>query len=372
MSLRNVPFTDVARDVSGGNAKLPQSAFEKSGRLAVVDQGKDFISGFTDDLGYQFRSEALPVIVFGDHTKAIKYIDFPFAMGADGVKVLKATADCDSRYLYHFLRQAKIPDAGYSRHFKFLKDLEIPLPSLPEQRRIATILDTADALRIKRRDVVVKLDQLIHSVFVDMFGNPATNSMGWPMVNLGSLGDWKSGGTPSRANPSYFNGDTPWFSSGELNDTYISNSVEKISEIALRESAAKLMPSGSLMIGMYDTAAFKSSITTVPSACNQAIAFSHLDSERAEVLYVYQALQVGKEHFKRLRRGVRQKNLNLSMVRSTELPLPPRDMQRRFADVFKCVRGRLVEYQDSLECSERLFHSLQAQFFNLADSRLPS
>jgi type I restriction enzyme S subunit len=177
-------FTDVVRDVSGGNAKLPQSAFKPSGKLAVVDQGQDFIAGFTDDDSYRFRSADLPVVVFGDHTKAIKFIDFPFAMGADGVKVLKPSEDCDAKYLFHYLRQALIPDAGYSRHYKLLKELMVPLPPMSEQRRLVAILDKADALRAKRREAIAKLDQLLQSVFIDMFGDPDTKSKNWPEIEL--------------------------------------------------------------------------------------------------------------------------------------------------------------------------------------------
>ncbi|MBK6923737.1 MAG: restriction endonuclease subunit S [Thermomonas sp.] len=110
--------------------------------------------------------------------KAVKFIDFPFAMGADGIKVLKPVDGCDIKYLYHFLRYSKLPDAGYSRHYKFVKELEVPLPPLPEQRRIAAILDKADALRAKRREAIAKLDQLLQSVFLDMFGDPVSNSEG--------------------------------------------------------------------------------------------------------------------------------------------------------------------------------------------------
>jgi type I restriction enzyme S subunit len=199
VTLQIVRFIDLVRDVSGGNAKLPQSEFQPSGKLAIVDQGQRFIAGYTDDMTCQFRSESLPVVVFGDHTKAIKYIDFPFAMGADGVKVLKAKDECDSKYLYHFLRQARIPDAGYSRHFKFLKALEIPLPPLPEQRRIAEILDKADALRAKRREAIAMLDQLLQSVFLEMFGDPVTNPNGWPMRFFGEVceSSFRNGLSPS-------------------------------------------------------------------------------------------------------------------------------------------------------------------------------
>lgn len=199
-----MPFSEAVRDVSGGNAKLPQSEFKTEGRLPVVDQGQDFVAGYTDDASYEFRSESLPVVIFGDHTRLVKYVDFPFAMGADGVKVLKPGEHCDAKYLYHYLRQVRIPNAGYSRHYKFLKELRIPLPSLPEQRRIAEILDKADMLRAKRRAALAEFDILTQSIFLDMFGDPATNPKGWPIHRLDEVVSMplRNGLSPSRTGKS--------------------------------------------------------------------------------------------------------------------------------------------------------------------------
>lgn len=132
-------------------------------------------------------------IVFGDHTRCVKYIDFPFCMGADGVKILRPKIEADLKYLYYYLRQLNLPDAGYSRHFKYLKRTEIVLLSLPEQRRIAAILDQAEALRANRRGALAQLDSLSQSIFVEMFGDPKTNPKGWqcaemPDVVIGKYG----------------------------------------------------------------------------------------------------------------------------------------------------------------------------------------
>ncbi|WP_396617307.1 restriction endonuclease subunit S [Lysobacter soli] len=237
--------------------------------------------------------------------------------------------------------------------------IKIPLPSLDEQRRIAAILDKADTLRAKRREAIAKLDQLLQSMFLDMFGDPATNPKCLPVASLGDLGEWRSGGTPRRADLSFFQGDIPWYSSGELNYAYVGNSNERISADAVASSAAKLMKPGSLMVGMYDTAAFKSSITTVLATCNQAIAFSLLDSSKCETVYVYQALQLGKEHFKRMQRGVRQKNLNLSMIRETKIPLPALELQRRFARAFSAVLNQLEYHRKQAEGIDKLFVAIQ-------------
>ena len=112
----------------------------------------------------------------------------------------------DDRYLYHFLRQPAVRDEGERRMTgsggqkrvpkAFLEELDIPLPPVTEQRRIAAILDKADALRTKRREAITKLDQLLQSVFLEMFGDPVTNPKGWPKASMQSMMSIVRGGSP--------------------------------------------------------------------------------------------------------------------------------------------------------------------------------
>ena len=186
MSFQKLPFLDVFKDATGGNIKTPQTEFLEEGEFPVVDQGQALVAGFVNDRS-RICSVNPPVIVFGDHTRAIKYVDFEFAMGADGTKVLVPKVESDTKYLYYALKDIEIPAAGYSRHYKFLKETHIPLPPLPEQRRIADILDKADALRAKRRGTLAQLDTLTQSIFLDMFGDPATNPKGWPVRRIDEI-----------------------------------------------------------------------------------------------------------------------------------------------------------------------------------------
>lgn len=169
---RTLDFDSAVADVSGGNVKTPQGEYKRSGQFAVVDQGKALVAGYVDDIA-QVCKAPLPVVVFGDHTRCLKFIDFPFGVGADGVKVLRPmTAELDTKYLYHFLRQLRLPDGGYDRHFKYLKREKIPFPPLAEQRRIAAILDQAETLRAQRRAAIAQLDSLGQAIFLEMFGDP--------------------------------------------------------------------------------------------------------------------------------------------------------------------------------------------------------
>lgn len=144
---------------------------------------------------------------------------------------------------------------------------------------------------------------------------------------------------------------------------YVFDSKEHLSEAAIEETAAKWIPTGSLMLGMYDTAALKASIAGVQCSCNQAIAFCSLNSSLAETVYVYFAIQIGREHYRRLQRGVRQKNLNLSMIREIQIPLPERHLQREFARRVAAVETLKAAHRASLAELDALFASLQHRAF---------
>jgi type I restriction enzyme, S subunit len=187
-----LPFSQAVRDATSGNEKIQKGEYLDSGDFPVVDQGQSLYGGFTNNHDSICKSE-LPTIVFGDHTRAFKYIEEPFALGADGAKVLEPLVQLDKKFLFHYLKQLRIEAAGYSRHFKFLKQAYVPVPSLHEQKRIATILDKADAIRRKRQQAIQLADEFLRAVFLDMFGDPVTNPMGWEVKPLGDVIKLSSG-----------------------------------------------------------------------------------------------------------------------------------------------------------------------------------
>lgn len=179
-------FTDVFSDQTKLGYKIPTSEYLSEGKFPIIDQGHGQIAGYTNLQSGVF--ENVPVIIFGDHTRAVKYVNTPFFLGADGVKVLKSKIkDTDYKYLFYFLQTAHIPNTGYNRHFKWLKELEIPLPPISEQRRIASLLDKVTDLIAKRRAQLEKLDLLVKSRFVEMFGDFNINSKNWPVFSFNEI-----------------------------------------------------------------------------------------------------------------------------------------------------------------------------------------
>src|SRR4028118_1846022 len=120
------PFDDVFADFTSTDKKLPQKLYLESGQLPVVDQGKDLIGGFTNDTSLSFDG-TLPAIIFGDHTRCVKFLTSPFVQGADGVKVLIPKSSIHPRFAFWALSALQLPNKGYSRHFKFLKSSYFPI-----------------------------------------------------------------------------------------------------------------------------------------------------------------------------------------------------------------------------------------------------
>lgn len=179
--MRTVAFAKAVKDNSAGNTRIPQSEYQSAGRIPILDQGREAVAGYTDQEDAA-ANVASPCIIFGDHTRNFKYVNFPFAVGADGVKVLSVQNGFDPKYVYYYLKSLEIPSAGYSRHFKFLKEVTVPQPPLEDQQRIAAILDYADALRGERRKMLAHFECLTQELFWEMFGAQA-----WPRQPLARI-----------------------------------------------------------------------------------------------------------------------------------------------------------------------------------------
>ncbi|WP_158295358.1 restriction endonuclease subunit S [Stutzerimonas nosocomialis] len=181
------------------------SVSEVSGSITAEDSrlASEVIKGFTS---FKDRDVLVAKITpcFENGKIAHARISNRLGFGSTEFHVVRPkSSNLDDRYLYHFLRQPAVREEGERRMTgsagqkrvpkAFLEELDIPLPPLPEQRRIAAILDKADALRAKRRESIAKLDQLLQSVFLEMFGDPVTNPKGWPKHTLGEVSEFHAG-----------------------------------------------------------------------------------------------------------------------------------------------------------------------------------
>lgn len=149
-------FTDCLVDNNVGRAnQINASEIKKEGRFPVVDQGQDFIAGYSDEENKLIKN-GLPYVIFGDHTRCFKFVDFPFIVGADGTKVLSPNTKLfDPKYFYYQLLSFDIPSRGYNRHYKLLKEKILQKPELPEQRKIAYVLSSVQKA-IEQQDKLIR------------------------------------------------------------------------------------------------------------------------------------------------------------------------------------------------------------------------
>ena len=162
-------FDSVVCDDTHSGTKVPAVEYMRSGVCSIIDQGQDFIAGYSDDMAAAYRN--LPAIVFGDHTRVLKFVDFPFLLGADGAKILRpATDKLDCKFLFYYLLQHPVPSTGYNRHYSWMRRMQVEYPApLDEQRHIAEILTTCDEVIEKSESVVDKYRAIKAGMLKDLF-----------------------------------------------------------------------------------------------------------------------------------------------------------------------------------------------------------
>ena len=160
-----LPFRHCLKKVNTKKkTSIPKMDYQESGEFPVIDQGASFIAGWTD-LSDFVISDNLPVVIFGDHTRIFKYVDFPFTLGADGTQLLYPNDDIlNPRFFYYALLNLKIPSRGYNRHYRYLVEFSVACPALPTQCEIANFLDRKteqidELIRIKERQIELLQEQ---------------------------------------------------------------------------------------------------------------------------------------------------------------------------------------------------------------------
>lgn len=172
--------------------KIQRKDFKVDGMYPIVSQEKDFINGYWDNEEDLLRVDK-PVVIFGDHTQVIKFIDFDFVLGADGVKILKPKDNIDPKYFYYFLQNIDLGSLGYARHYRLLKEINVAYPkSLPEQQRIVSILDEAFAAIAKAKanaeQNLINAKELFESYLQGVFEKKGE---GWEERTLEEMADEK-------------------------------------------------------------------------------------------------------------------------------------------------------------------------------------
>jgi type I restriction enzyme S subunit len=365
---KKVKFDDAIADCTKLGTKIDKSLYLNEGNYPIIDQGKAKIAGYKDEKEGIFSD--LPAIIFGDHTRILKYIDEPFFLGADGVKVLKTKKDnLDYKYLYYYLSKQSIPDTGYNRHFKWLKEINVAFPiPISHQRHIASTLDKANELIALRKKQLAELETLAEAVFYDMFGDPVKNEKGWAIKKLGDLGEFKNG-------LNYNQSDTgvtlPFLGISDFKDNRVIKNLEStislnempISEYFLKNNDFVFVRSNGSKELVGRCILFTSDITNAVYS-GFCIRF-RLKTEMVLPKYLIQFLTnkaVKKSLFSN-GRGCNISNVNQQMLSSLSILYPPLELQTRFATIIEKIDEQKAQVRKVLQESEDLFQRLMQDLF---------
>ena len=359
MNWKEVEFLDcLEKEASSNKLKLQGKEFLIEGKYPIVDQGEDFIAGYTNDKS-KIYSEKLPVIIFGDHTRIFKFVNFPFALGADGVKILVPKKNLDAKYLYYVLRNLYLPSAGYSRHYKFLKSKKIPLPPLQTQKKIVAILEKAEKLKQRREQADKLTDEYLKSVFNEMFLEEK-----FEKVELGQVAEIISGSTPSTIIKEYWNGKINWVTPAELIDGpnyYYYETKKKITEEGLKSCSSNLFPKGTVILTTRAPIG-KVAIAGIEMCSNQGFK-NFITSEKINSVYLYFWFLLKKDYLNSLGHGATFKEISKKIVSQIKIPLPPLPLQKKFASIVEKVEKMKEKQKQSSEEINNLFNALMQKGF---------
>lgn len=350
-------FSDLYYDDTKNAKKLKSSEYKNIGKYIIVDQGKSLIAGYTDNEDGLYTD--VPVIIFGDHTRNIKYINSPFFLGADGTKVLKSSLkNANYKYLYYLLKNASIPDTGYNRHYKWLKELMFEYHSQEQQNQIVTILDKLDLTISKYREELLLLDELVKARFVEMFGNPVLNSKDLPVQKMNNV-------APICQYDGSFE-ESVWL----LNLDMVESQTGRIINYNI---VSKDEIGGSVCTFDENNVLYsklRPYLNKVVVPDGKGYATSELvplrpDPKIINRIYLAYLLRSNEfvEMIKEKVAGAKMPRVSMSDFREFNIPVPPLELQNQFASFVEEIDKSRSRIQKSLEASQELFDSLMQDYF---------
>ncbi|QCC84703.1 restriction endonuclease subunit S [Desulfovibrio desulfuricans] len=343
---------------SGGTPSRSNPAYYKNGTIPWIKTGelKDW---YIDSIQEQitevalressaklFPNDTVLFAMYGDGKTmgSVGLLRKPCATNQACCAMLADSSKCDAKFLLYsliYFRPAilKLTIAGAQRNLNgtTIKQFKIGVPPIPTQRRIASILSAYDELIENNTRRIAILEEMARRIYEEWFvrfrfpGHEQVKMVeselglipeGWSLCRLDELYKTASGGTPSRQRAEYFGGNIHWVKTQELQNNWIFETSEKITEIGLANSSAKIFPTGTVLVAMYGATIGQLGILGVAAATNQACCAVIPRLENFGTTYAYLTLQVRRQELIDLRAGAAQQNINQIVVRQFPMLVP--------------------------------------------------
>jgi type I restriction enzyme S subunit len=317
--------TYVKKIPISADKKTKQKDYLSQGALPIIDQGHVLIGGYTDDISKQIPCN-LPVIVFGDHTKVVKYINFPFGAGADGIKILEPKEDVNPLYLYFrtIYLTYKIKDKGYARHYQYIEKVEVSIPPFEEQERIVARIEelfseldkAAETLKTTKEQLGVYRQAVLKEAFEGITEKVSIRNLTC-LVTSGSRG-WAK----------YYSDHGARFiriTDLTRDKIYLKNdNIQYVDLPSNAEGKRSLLLKNDVLVSIT---ADLGSIALVPSNVGEAYINQHIamirfkNAEQGEYMAWYLKSDLGQKDLLRNKRGGGKLGLGLDDIRDTPVPV---------------------------------------------------
>lgn len=280
----------------------------------------------------------------------------------------------NNKFLYYFLNRYEFElkcienskgIAQKNMSMTFLENVEIPMFDMQTQLKIVEILDNAQSLIDKRKEQIELLDELIQSIFYDMFGDPISNSKGWEKVEFEKVGTFKRGTSKHRPRnaPELLGGKYPLIQTGDISkaDLYLNEYTQTYSELGLKQS--KMWDKGTFVITIAANIADTAILNFDACFPDSVVAFIPKDEDRLNKIYLHYWFKNSKKVLDDMATKVAQKNINVKILNRVELIIPPIELQNQFAEKVQAIESQKELLNQSLKELENNFNSIMQKAF---------
>ena len=313
------------------------------------DNGEYCYGGYS--IKHELVSEGLNHEYLSQYTKSQKYWDWVERIARTGA-------------------QANINSPEYA-------SLLVPLPPLPEQRKIATVLYTVDRAIEKTEEVITQTERLREGVMQDLFSRGVRDYDDFQETKYGTIpANWEvkpvreiadrigSGGTPNTGKEEYYGGDIEWVKTDDLNSGLVDSAKTTITAKGLDESAAKLFPEGTVVFAMYGGALGQNGRLGMEAAMNQACCGIVTNKSEMDSYLLHQQLIHRKKQLTALSAGTNQQNISQSMIEKFEVFVPPLNEQMEMADILTSIERTIEANTNEREQLKRLKRGMMQDLFS--------
>ena len=328
----------------------------------VLTAGQSFILGYTNESKGIYKKG--PCIIFDDFTTSVHYVDFPFKVKSSAMKILTTKSNTDLKYCYYLLLSlSKMPPNHKRQWISTTSEKTHELPSMDKQIAIVKQLDLiSDTIAIYTKQIE-NFDNLVKARFIEMFGDPVSNSKHLPLKTLPQLGAFGRGVSKYRPRnaPELLNGPYPLIQTGDIanSELYIKNYNNTYSEVGLKQS--KMWDKGTLCITIAANIA-KTAILQF-DACFPDSVVGFNGNNLTNNIFVHYWFSFFQEILENQAPESAQKNINLKILSELQIITPDIIEQNQFADFVQQVDKSREEVKKSLEKTQQLYDSLMQEYF---------